>query len=65
TDNTAIVRDAETGKRLRVLRGHNDAVYSAVFSPDGRRIVTGSIDNTAIVWDAETGEMLLKLKLGR
>ena len=54
-DNTAIVWDAETGKRLRVLRGHNGLVYSTAFSPDGRRIVTASKDTTAIVWDAETG----------
>ena len=62
-DKTAIVWDAETGERLRVLQGHNGWVYSAAFSPDSRWIVTASSDNTAIVWDAETGEMLLTLDL--
>ena len=61
-DNTAIVWDAETGKRLRVLGGHNGWVYSAAFSPDGRQIVTASKDNTAIVWGAETGERLRVLR---
>ena len=34
---------------------------SASFSPDGTRVVTGSIDNTARVWDAATGEPLAEL----
>jgi WD40 repeat protein len=32
------------------------------FSPDSRRIVTGSQDKTAKVWDAATGQELLTLK---
>ena len=30
-----------------VLSGHEDTVFSAAFSPDGKRIVTASDDNTA------------------
>lgn len=37
---------------------HNEAVFSAQFSPDGKRIVTTSGDSTARVWDAQTGEPL-------
>ena len=34
---------------------------SVDFSPDGRRIVTGSQDHTAKVWDAASGQELLTL----
>ena len=44
--------DAETGKETLTLKGHTSSVYSVAFSPDGRRIVTGSWDNTVKVWDA-------------
>ena len=32
------------------------------FSPDGRRIVSGSDDETVKVWDAATGQEMLTLK---
>ena len=32
------------------------------FSPDGRRIVSGSDDKTVKVWDAATGQETLTLK---
>jgi len=35
-----------------VLSGHGDAVYSAAYSHDGTRIITGSNDKTARIWDA-------------
>ena len=37
---------------------HESSVNSAVFSPDGSKIVTASSDNTARVWDAATGRPL-------
>ena len=36
-----------------VLRGHENGVWSAGFSPDGTRIVTASADKTARVWMAD------------
>ncbi len=44
------------------LRGHTNFVISAVFSPDGKQIVTASYDNTARVWDAASGRGLVVLR---
>jgi WD40 repeat protein len=46
---------------LHILRGHIQGVNSALFSADGKRIVTASDDETARVWDAESGEEILTL----
>jgi WD40 repeat protein len=40
------------------LIGHGDAVNLAVFSPDGKRILTASNDGTMRYWIRETGEEL-------
>ena len=42
--------------RERLVLGHEAAVSSAAFSPDGKRIVTASADKTARIWDAATGK---------
>ncbi len=39
-----------------VLEGHLSYVVSASFSPDGKRIVTGSEDTTARVWERRRPE---------
>jgi WD40 repeat protein len=58
SDNTARIWNARTGQPVAVPLQHARTVQKAVFSPDGRRVATGSIDQTARVWDATTGEAL-------
>jgi WD40 repeat protein len=54
-DKTLKVWDIETGKCLRTLDGHKNAVHAVAFYPDGRRVVSGSWDRTLKVWDPDTG----------
>jgi WD40 repeat protein len=45
------------GNLLADIKGHTNIVNSAVFSPDGKRIVTAYRDGTAIVWLTPEGIM--------
>jgi WD40 repeat protein len=45
------VWEASTGHRLAQLDEHRSWVSSAVFSPDGKLVVTASDDGTARVWE--------------
>ena len=42
-----------TGTELAVLRGHNAALFDAVFSPDGKWALTSAYDGTARLWFVE------------
>ncbi|MEX1251893.1 MAG: TIR domain-containing protein, partial [Hyphomonas sp.] len=50
----------EAGESLPPLL-HGGDVFSARFSPDGKRVVTTSEDGTAKVWDATTGALIALL----
>jgi len=45
---------------LQQYRGHSEQVTSAIFSPEGRYVLTGSWDGTARLWDTYTGTELKK-----
>jgi WD40 repeat protein len=44
-----------SGTKVVPLRGHDNFVLSAAFSPDGTRIVSGSADKTSRIWDVVSG----------
>jgi WD40 repeat protein len=60
-DKKAWVWNASNGEPKLTLAGHAYAILAAGYSPDGKRIVTGSQDHSAKVWDAATGQELLTL----
>jgi WD40 repeat protein len=49
------------GSLLRTFIGHKDSLYSAVLSPDGKLLATGSYDQQVKLWDTATGKELRTL----
>ena len=50
SDNHVYILDAHTLVTIQKLEGHTGSVFTAVFSPDGRWLLTGSRDAQIIVW---------------
>ncbi len=48
----------ETGEEVKRFEGHTDDVFSVIFSPDGKYVVSKGVgeDNTIRVWDIKTGK---------
>jgi WD40 repeat protein len=62
-DRDAIrIYDFTTGELRRVLRGHGDVIISLAFSPDGTKIISGSMDTLSAIWDIESGKVLHVLR---
>jgi RNA polymerase sigma factor (sigma-70 family) len=60
-DHTVRLWDLGTGRETRFLRGHQNAVLSVAFSPDGRLLASRSGglvfgDNSIRLWDVGTGK---------
>jgi WD40 repeat protein len=60
-DNTVRIWDVQTGRELKVLRGHELPIGALGFSPDGRALTSVSGDSVK-VWDLVSGNELRSLK---
>jgi Flp pilus assembly protein TadD len=62
--NRISIRDGRTGRELLSLPGHSGRVVCLAFSPDGRRLASGSeSDRTAKFWDTTTCQETLSLRM--
>lgn len=61
-NNLPLIFTPTGAKEVLILKVPGGLAWSASFSPDGRRIITGGSDDTARVWDANTGQVTLTLK---
>jgi RNA polymerase sigma factor (sigma-70 family) len=60
-DQTVRLWEVDTGKEIRVFRGHTSTVLSVAFSPDGKLLASRSggvtySDNSIRLWDVATGK---------
>ena len=46
-------QDVSKFKCLKNLEGHIKPVWSVAFSPDGTKIISGSLDHTIKIWGEE------------
>lgn len=66
-DGFVYLRNAVNGELLYKLadgnlkgfptRSHNAMVYVLLFTPDGKKLITGSVDKLAKIWNTESGSL--------
>ncbi|MGE0211497.1 MAG: hypothetical protein AB7S41_07370 [Parvibaculaceae bacterium] len=54
--------DIESGQIVGLFRGHQDAILSLSFSPDGSTLASGAADDVAVVWNVESRQPLARLE---
>ena len=54
--NLAQLRDPNSGAVRHVLAGHTGFVNSLAFTPDGKTLVTASLDRTVRLWNVADGK---------
>ncbi len=55
-DKTIKLWNISTGKLSQTLSGHQDAVWSVAFSPNGEQLASCSSDRTLKIWNSDTGK---------
>ena len=62
TTESVRLYDLREGIPVGLLKGHQEAILSLDFSPDGEKLVSGSTDDTSIIWDVRAKAPLAQLR---
>lgn len=62
-DKLIRIWDLATKRIIKILRGHEQDIYSLDFFPDGDRLVSGSGDRTVRIWDLRSSQCSLTLSI--
>ena len=55
-DRTIKIYDSSTFKVRQTLKGHEDGIWSLVYSHDGSSLLSTSPDRSARIWDVRSGK---------
>lgn len=62
-DKLIRIWDLTTKRIIKILRGHEQDIYSLDFFPDGDRLVSGSGDRSVRIWDLRSSQCSLTLSI--
>jgi eukaryotic-like serine/threonine-protein kinase len=55
-DNSVVIYDWATGRRLHTLTANAKSFWACAFSPNGERLATTGLDSTVRFWDVQSGK---------
>lgn len=63
-DKIVKIWDAQSGKLLANLKGHNETIIMTKYSPDDKYIVSKTSFGEGILWNANSGNLIVNLSKG-
>ncbi len=60
-----VLQDLKTGRTTHTLRGHTQGIFILAFSPDGKTLISSSMDGSLRQWDVTQGKEVGKFGEGQ